>query len=182
MRVSERSARRKTASRVSTNWSHKLVAMTGENAWKGLVAIGSLGAIVLIHFGWNLAPNSLLFAPNAFVIRAAPALVTIALVLFVIGGANLPGHIRRRLHHPMRVGVIVWSATHLLANGGWRETVLFGSFLVFSLYALGSLWLAGKRATFVPSLKWDAIGVGIGVFVAIGVMHGHRWLFGVTVN
>ena len=160
----------------------KLVATTGENAWKGLVAIGSLGAVVLIHLGWNSAPDSLLFAPSALIIGAAPVLVSIALVLFVVGGANLPGHLRRTLHHPMLVGVILWSATHLLANGGWRESALFGSFLVFSIYALCSLWLAGKRATFVPSLKWDAIGLGVGLFVAIGMMHGHRWLFGVAVN
>ena len=115
------------------------------------MALGSLGAIVLIGFGWKSAPNTVLFAPSALAIQLAPVLVSVALVLFVIGGGNLPGYIKRTLHHPMLVGVILWSATHLLANGGWRETVFFGAFLVFSIYALCSLLLAGKRATFVPA-------------------------------
>lgn len=159
----------------------KLARSTGENAWKGLLAAGSLLAIVLICLGWSSAPNTVLFAPSALAIRLAPVLVSVALVLFVIGGGNLRGHIKRRLHHPMLVGAVVWSGVHLLANGGLRETLLFGSFLVFSVYALGSLLRAGKRATFEPAGKWDAIGIGLGLFVAVGVMHGHRWLFGVAV-
>jgi len=160
----------------------KLAGGTGDNAWKGIVALGSLGAVVLIVLGWKAAPNTVLFSPSALAIQLAPVLVTLALVLFVIGGGNLPGYIKRTLHHPMLVGVILWSSTHLLANGGWRETVLFGAFLVFSVYALCSLLLAGKRARFVPAWKWDAIGLAIGLFVAIGIMHSHKWLFGVAVT
>jgi uncharacterized membrane protein len=156
-----------------------IVRITGENAWKGLMALGSLGAVVLIASGWKSAPDTRLFAPSALAIQLAPVLVSLALVLFVIGGGNLPGYIRRTLHHPMLVGAILWSATHLLGSGGLRQTLLFGAFLTFSVYALCSLLLAGKRATFVPALKWDAIGVGIGLLAAVGVMHGHQWLFGV---
>jgi uncharacterized membrane protein len=157
-----------------------LVGRMGEKAWKGLVALGSLAGVVLIVFGWPQASNTILFAPSALAIRLAPVAVSIALVLIVIGGGNLRGHIRRRLHHPMLVGTILWSGTHLLANGGWRETALFGAFFAFSIYALGSLLLAGKRATFAPAWKWDAIGVGAGLFVAVGILHGHQWLFGVA--
>ena len=157
-----------------------IVRLAGENAWKGAVAIASLGAMVLIVLGWPAASNEPLFAPSALAVRLAPLLVSVALVLFVIGGVKLPGHIRSRLQHPMLVGVALWSATHLLANGGRRETLLFGAFLAFSLYALGSLLRAGKRANFVAAWKWDAIGIGVGLFMAVGVMHGHRWLFGVA--
>lgn len=159
----------------------KVAQITGENAWKGLVALGSLGAVILICFGWRSAPTTILFAPSAFAIQSAPVLLTVALVLFVIGGGNLRGYIRRTLHHPMLVGAILWSGTHLLANGDLRATLLFGFFLVFSVYALCSLLLAGKRATFEPAWKWDAIGLVIGLFVAVGVMHSHKWLFGVAV-
>lgn len=158
------------------------VNVTGPNAWKGIMALGSLAGVALIVMGWKGAPNTSLFAPSPLAIRFAPALVTIALILFVIGGGNLKGHIRRNLHHPMLIGVFIWAFTHLLANGGWRETVLFGAFAAFSAYALVALLLAGKRTSFVPSAKWDAIGIAIGLVVAIGVMHGHKWLFGVAVS
>lgn len=160
----------------------KLAAATGENTWKGLIALSSLAGVILICFGWGTTPNTTLFAPNPMAIRYAPVLVSTALVLFVIGGGNMSGYIRRKLHHPMLVGTIIWSSTHLLANGGLRETLLFGTFLAFAVYALCSLLLAGKRATFAPTLKWDLIGIGIGLVVAIGVLHSHRLLFGVAVT
>lgn len=159
-----------------------LVRRVGENVWKGVVAVGSLAAIVLIVSGWGDSPATTLFAPSAVAVRLAPPLVSLALVLFVIGGAGLAGHIRYRLRHPMLIGVGIWSATHLLANGGLRETLLFGTFLAFSVYALIALLLSGKRPHFVPKARWDLIGLGVGLFVAIGAMHGHRWLFGVAVT
>ena len=158
-----------------------LVSRVGENVWKGVVAVGSLAAIVLIVAGWGDSPATALFAPSAAAVRFSPLLVSLALTLFVIGGAGLPGHIRYRLRHPMLIGVGIWSATHVLANGGLRETALFGTFLAFSVYALIVLLLSGKRPHFVPAAKWDLVGLGVGLFVAIGALHGHRWLFGVAV-
>ena len=159
----------------------KLVSSLGEMPWKGVVTVGSFTAIALICTGWSATDNTPLFAPSLLARQLAPLLVSAAIVLFVIGGGNLPGHIRRTLHHPMLVGIILWSGTHLLANGGLRETWLFGSFLAFAVYALIALLGAGKRARFVPAWKWDAIGLAIGLFIAIGVLHGHQWLFGVAV-
>lgn len=158
-----------------------VVGRIGETPWRGAVAIGSLAAIGLMAGGWAAAPNDMLFGPVTLVVAASPFLVGFALILFVIGAANLKAHLRRKLHHPMLAGVALWALTHLLANGGLRETLLFGSFLLFSLYAYVTLLGAGKRAEFVPAWKWDAIGAAIGITAAIGVIHGHRWLFGVAV-
>ena len=157
-----------------------LLSVAGESVWKGMVAFGSLAAIALIVAGWSGSPTTVLFAPSRVVVRYAPLLVSLALVLFVIGGAGLPGHLRHGLRHPMLIGVGLWSATHLMVNGGLRETLLFGTFLAFSVYALITLLRSGKRSRFVPTLKWDVIGIGVGLFMALGVMHGHRWLFGVA--
>ena len=89
-------------------------------------------------------------------------LVLAAPVVFVIGGGNLKGYIRRTQRHPMLVGVILWWGTHLLTNGGLRETLLFDAFLFFFIYAPCSLLLTDKRATFELARK----------FVAIGIMQG----------
>lgn len=158
-----------------------LAARIGENGWKGAVTLGSLAGVALIVLGWKGAPTTQLFAANATIVRAAPLLVSLALVLIVIGGGNLRGYIRRTLHHPMLVGTLIWSGTHLLANGGLRETLLFGSFFAFALYALVSLLRAGKRARFEPALKWDLVGLVLGLALAGGIMHAHHWLFGVAV-
>lgn len=151
----------------------------GDNPWRGVVSLVSLGGLILVGMGWATTPNTPLFAPQAWARQSAPLLVTVALILFVIGGGKLPGYLRRYLHHPMLYGVILWASTHLLANGGLRETLLFGSFLAFATYALVTLLAAGKRQSYTPALKWDVIGAAIGIVVAAGVMHGHAWLFGV---
>jgi uncharacterized membrane protein len=151
------------------------------SVWRGVVALVSLAGVVLICLGWSQASNAPLFAPSPQVIRWAPTLVPIALTLMIIGGVGFKGHIRRALHHPMLIGAALWSAVHLLANGGVRETLLFGCFLAFSLYALGTVFYAGKRARFVPALKWDMAGVALGLFIAIGILHSHQMLFGVAV-
>lgn len=148
---------------------------------RGIVALVSLLGVVLICLGWPSAPVTPVFLPAPAAITAAPFLVPVALILFLIGGLGFKGYIRRYLHHPMLMGAVLWSGTHLAANGGWRETLLFGAFLAFSLYALGVVFGCGKRATFTPALKWDVAGVLIGLVVAIGILHSHRILFGVPV-
>lgn len=158
----------------------RAVGRIGDNPWRGVVSLCALIGLVLVGIGWSRAPNTALFAPQAWARQAAPVLVTLALVLFVIGGGKLDGYLRRYLHHPMLIGVALWAGIHLLSNGGQRETLLFGSFLAFALYALIGLLMAGKRNRFAPALKWDGIGAAIGLVLAVAVMHAHAWLFGVA--
>lgn len=148
---------------------------------RGIVALISLLGVALICLGWPSAPATRLFMPAPAAVAVAPILVPCALVLFLIGGLGFRGYIRRYLHHPMLMGAALWSGVHLAANGGLRETLLFGSFLAFSLYALGVVFGCGKRATFIPALKWDLVGIVVGLVVAIGILHSHRILFGVPV-
>jgi uncharacterized membrane protein len=155
------------------------VARTGENGWRGVVTINAIAGLGLVVLGWAGAPNTQLFVPSATAIRFAPLLVTVSLILFFIGGFNLRGYIKRWLHHPMLIGAAIWSLTHLLANGGLRETALFGGFLAFSLYELASNFARGKRATHVPSVKFDLIGLVVGAVAAKAALMGHQWLFGV---
>lgn len=151
----------------------------GEHPWRGVVSLCALTGLILVGVGWRDTPNSPLFAPLPLARQLAPALVTLALILIVVGGGKLNGYLRRHLHHPMLLGIGLWAGVHLLANGGLRETLLFGSFLAFSVYALTILLASGKRNDFTPSLKWDVVGAAIGIALAVGVMHGHARLFGV---
>lgn len=155
-----------------------VVAGLGEQRWKGLFSLMALLGLVLIVLGWRQAPNDFLFAPSPLARQLATPVVTLAVVLVV--AANLPCHLRRWVRHPMLIGVALWSIVHLLANGGLRETWLFGSFLAFSLFDLASVLLRGKRASFVPQAKFDALAVVIGVVVAVAAALAHPWAFGVS--
>ncbi|MCX9156277.1 NnrU family protein [Niveibacterium sp. 24ML] len=155
------------------------VARAGENGWRGVVTINAFAGLGLVVLGWPNTPNPQLFAPSAAAIRLAPLAVTLALVLFVAGGFNFPGYLRARLHHPMVIGVLIWSLMHLFANGGLRETVLFGCFAAYSAFVLIVAVVFRKRAVVTPVLGADLKAAVIGLIAAGAVMHGHAWLFGV---
>lgn len=157
-----------------------LVERLGELRYRGafsLVAAAGL-ALVVAGYAWS-DDRTRVFDAVPAAKAVAPAAVTLALVLFA--AANLRGHLRRVLRHPMLAGLIVWSTVHLLANGDRTGTVLFGAFLAYALVDLASAIRRRAVKRFEPVAKHDAIAVAAGVAVALAVMVFHRVLFGVPV-
>jgi uncharacterized membrane protein len=156
-----------------------LVRHLGEARYKGAFSLLSLLGLSLVIGGYARSePGARLFAPSPAAIAIAPYAMTLAFVL--LAAANLRGHIRHSLKHPMLLGIVIWASIHLLANGDTRGTVLFGSFLG---YAVLDLFSALKRHTgkhFAPGMRYDVIAVVAGTFAAIAVMALHRFLFGVV--
>jgi uncharacterized membrane protein len=155
------------------------VAALGDKPYRGAFALISLAGFALIIWGYIRAAayaGDYLFAPFPAAIAIAPYVVTIAIVLFA--AANMRGHIRRKLQHPQLIGLILWSAVHLLANGDRRGTVLFGSFLAYGVIDLASAIRRHAVKEFVPETRFDVIAIVAGLVVAIAFMFFHRWLFG----
>lgn len=153
-----------------------LVARFGERGYRGLFsAISGIG-LVLIVAGFATAPRTRLFAPWPAAVAAAPVVMAIAMVL--LAAANLRGHLRRALAHPMLLGTILWAGVHLLANGDLAGTVLFGGFLAWALIDLASAVAGGRIRSFEPRLAHDAISIaaGLAAFAAFAALH--RVLFG----
>ncbi len=158
----------------------ELAARVGEGGYKGAFSVISVVGLVLIGVGFAQAPSSgRVFAPVPGAIALAPLAVTLAFILFA--AANMKGYIRRRLRHPMLLGLMTWATVHLLANGDVRGTIMFGSFLAYAIVALVSAIGRGTAKSFVPSAKFDLMAVVGGIGVAIAVMALHRVLFGVAV-
>lgn len=136
--------------------------------------------MTLLAAGWSTrsAPAQV-FAPFPEARAAAPLLVSGAFVL--LAAANMRTHIRAWLRHPMLIGIILWSAVHLLANGDAASTMLFGSFLVWAIVDLVSAVRRGAVKVFAPAWKHDAIAVVAGLALAWLVMRYHGALFGVAV-
>ena len=157
---------------LAANWS--------ENRYKGVFsAISALG-LVLIVAGYALSDDrTRLFAPLPAARTIAPYAMVVSFILFA--AANMRGHLRRTIGHPMLLGLLIWSTVHLLANGDRTGTVLFGAFAVYAIVDLGSA--IGRHAvkSFEPMVKHDIIAVLGGTLVALAVMTFHRLLFGVPV-
>jgi uncharacterized membrane protein len=158
----------------------RLVARWGEQRYKGLFSLASFAGLALIIAGYaHAAPGSRLFPPSSAAIAIAPYAITVAFVLFAAG--NLRGHTRRALKHPMLLGLAIWAAVHLAANGDERGTVLFGSFLGYAVVDFASVTRRGSVRTFDPVPRHDIIAVVGGLAAALAVMALHRVLFGVSV-
>ena len=92
-----------------------------------------------------------------------------------------PGSIKRRVKHPMLVGIILWAIGHLLANGDLASLLLFGAFLIYAILDLIAVIPRGDPAPAVVRTRSDFIAAAIGLvaFVVFGIwLHG--WLFGVA--
>lgn len=157
-----------------------LVARLGEGRYKAGFSLLSLIGLALIIGGYALAtPGARLFAASPTVIAIAPLAVPLALIL--LAAANMPTHIRRVLGHPMLLGIMIWAAVHLLANGDTRGSLLFGGFLGYAAVDLVSVLQRHATKPFTPSARYDLIAVVAGVIAAVIVMALHRLLFGAAV-
>ena len=157
-----------------------LVARLGERSYRGAYSVLSAGGLGLIGVGFGLARGGpALFAPVQGAIALAPYAMAASFALFA--AANLRGHLRRAIGHPMLVGTILWAGVHLAANGDLASTILFGAFLAWALVDLASAIARRAVRAFEPNVAHDAIAVvaGIGGMLAFAALH--RVLIGVKV-
>lgn len=152
----------------------------GANRYKMLFSLASAAGLALIVVGYaHSDAGDRIFSPVPTTIRIAPYAMTVSFIL--LAAANMRGHLRHALQHPMLIGILIWSLTHLLANGDRTGTVLFGAFLAYAVLDLLSAISRHAVKAFVPEAKFDLIAVVAGIGVALAVMTFHRVLFGKAV-
>jgi uncharacterized membrane protein len=165
-------------------WRTGVRARLGENAYKGVYSLLSVGGFVLLVWGFGLARQQpvVLWPAMTWARHLAALLMLVSFIL--LAAAYVPGNgIKARVHHPMVLGVKVWAFAHLLANNTLADTVLFGSFLVWAVLnfrssrqrdrALGTPYAAGKAGA-------TAVTVVVGVVAWAGfAFWAHGWLIGV---
>jgi hypothetical protein len=90
--------------------------------------------------------------------------MTISFILFA--AANMRGHLRAAVRHPMLLGLGIWATVHLLANGDCaaravrRDSSRSRRSISFPQSS------AAPSKTFVPEGKFDAMAVVGGTAVA----------------
>lgn len=157
-----------------------VVAHWGEQRYKGIFSLLSGLGLVLIVAGYAYSGERVrVFDPVPAARAIAPLAMIVSFILFA--AANMRGHLRAFLRHPMLLGVLIWSGVHLLANGDRAGTLLFGAFFAYAVLDLGSAIARGAVKSFVPMVRHDVIAVIGGSIVALAVMTFHRMLFGVAV-
>ena len=167
------------------DWRNQTLARIGEKPFKGIYALLSIVGFVLLVWGYGQARQQgvMLWNPPVATRHLASLLTLIAFML--LAAAYVPGNqIKAKLHHPMVLGTKVWALAHLLANGSLADTVLFGSFLVWSVLLFAASRRRDRREKTVYAAGTagaTAIAVAAGVVAwAVFAFWLHRVLMGVS--
>jgi uncharacterized membrane protein len=161
-----------------------LINLIGEWPYKGLFSVVSIVGVALIV--WGFARYRATGWVDVWYPPAWTRHVTVALMwpaIICVTAAYFPGDIKRRLKHPMLVGVKLWAFAHLLTNGDLGSIVLFGSILAWAVYDRISLKHRtdpGSPPIPIGGRTNDIIAIIVGtiLYVALGLVF-HPLVIGV---
>ena len=157
----------------------KVVGAIGLNGYKAAFSLVSTAGLVLICIGYAHAPTAQVFVPSETARLILP--IAMALAFILMACAYAPGRIRRLMRHPMMASVLIWSPLHLLANGDLASNILFGTFALWSVFAILSAMRRGQKLGDDRIRPWaDLVAAGVGLIAFAGVFYSHEWLFGVS--
>lgn len=147
----------------------------------GLYSLVALTGLGLIIWGKSIAPFQMVWEP-IFEKRSISLMLMIPALVLVVAG-NIPmSHLRKHLHNPMLIGVLLWGLSHLWSNGDLASVLLFGSFTIWSAIKIISLHTLADKKTESPHIAWDVIALlgGLTLYVLIAIYHGE--LFGIGIS
>ena len=155
----------------------------GEPVYKILFSVISLAGLVAIIYGYGTAPKIGLWNPPYWMGHVT--LLFMLPVFPLIIEAFLPGQLRAKFPHPMLLALKIWAFAHLLANGDLASVLLFGSFLIWTIYERISLKkrdaLSGRPRVVGPQRNdWIALVAGLAIYGYFVLAGGHEHLIGVA--
>lgn len=161
-------------------------ARMGENAFKGIYALLCFIGIGLMVYGYSQAWATAtgiepLYDPPAWGRHVAMLLILAGFIL--IGASHGKGYMRLWVRNPMSIGVSLWAAGHLLANGLRYEAWLFGTFLMIGVLDILLSTIRGKVPNHAPAARSDLMAVIVGVVLyAVFAFVFHPYILGVPVT
>jgi uncharacterized membrane protein len=172
---------------VAEPWRLRCIARLGVLKWRALYSLVSLAGLLLLLQGYGDArvASAQLFQAPAWSGALASALMLPALIL--LAATYVPGtRIKALIAHPMLAAVMLWSLTHLLANGRLADVLLFGAFLAWSVADFVAARARDRRSPVTASAgPWwrDALAIGVGFVAWAALLSGlHGWLTGVPLR
>lgn len=143
---------------------------------KGIVAVASIIAIVLMVIGYGQAEGAVYWGRTSALAGINNLLMLLAVYLFAASGKGT--RITRWIRHPQLTAVIVWSVGHLLVNGDTQSFVLFGGLAIWAVAEMILLNRAeGPRGAYhAPPIKSEVIAIIATIVVFAIVSAIHIWL------
>ena len=170
---------------VADAWRTQAIASWGEKPFKGVYTLIALVGFYAMVTGYAEArlQTVALWTPPIATRHISVLLMLLASVL--MAAAYVPrNHLKLRMGHPMVLSVKVWALAHLLANGNLADVVLFGSFLLWSVFNFKAARARDRAAAPVQTnAKTSAtlltLLIGVAMW-ALFVFYLHAQLVGVS--
>lgn len=157
-----------------------LIARFGEGAYKGVFSLLSAAGFVMIVWGKAVSDFVHVWTPPEWGRDMAVWIMPLAFIL--LAGSFIPSNLGRLTAHPMLWGIALWAGLHLSASGDLASILLFGSFLLYSLYAMWAQTQRGARPSDKPRpVSRDVSVVVVGMLMHAVFLYAHPYLFGVAV-
>jgi uncharacterized membrane protein len=168
---------------VNHRWRDRVAARIDEWTWQGIYSLISTAALVLIIIGYGEARpvSGLLYTPPIW--SSHLVLLTLLPVFILLFATYLPGRIQTFIKNLMLVATVLWTTSHLLANGRVVKVTLFGSMLLWAVLIIISMTSRVPRS--IPNLPKTAfndiiaVSAGLGIYAAF-VLELHQDFFGVA--
>ena len=153
----------------------------GEGLYKALFSLVSFAGLGFLVWGFLLTragpeDSNLFYEPQEWTRHVTVLLVFLGFQ--ALAASFHKGRIGLMLRHPMSVGIALWSAGHLLANGQKTLVYIFGAFFIYALVDM----IFGKAKSYVPKPKHDIIAPLAGLLLfAIFLFGFHPWILNLPV-
>ena len=152
----------------------------GETLYKALFSVLSIVGLFLLSFGYQSGSN-FYYPINDTAYSYSEYVMFVAFPLIV--ASNMQTYIKKFLRHPMSLGIGIWAIMHLLVNPDFASTILFGSFLIYSIVSAFLSELRNSKTNVLkPKLGLDILAVVLGVFLASLAFNFHGNLTGVQLT
>ncbi len=158
----------------------KLIDRLGEGPYRGIFALMIVASLALIVFGWRSTPEEFLYELPVWSRQLGFVLMYFS--VFLLGAAHGKSIVKRYIHHPMLMGVFVWSVSHLLTNGTTRALILFGALGAWALIEMPLInardhdWVRPEATPMTGELK----GLVISAIVFVVLIWLHPYFAGVS--
>ena len=152
---------------VADAWRTRMRERIGAQRYKALYSMVSLISFAAMVWGYGQARHDspVLWEASVGAYHATAALMLLSMLC--LAGFHSPrSHLSVKLRHPMLWGVVVFSIAHLLVNGRVIDVMLFGSWLVWSVWTLISCVRRDQRDQVVypePRIRSTVIHGVVGV-------------------
>ena len=157
------------------------ISRLGEGPWKGLIALVTVLAVVLMVIGYRSADYIPLWTPPPWLWHVNNLLMLLAVFVFIAGSFASP--VRRRIRHPQLTGVKIWTVAHLLVNGHLAAVILFGGLLAWAVVTvIRTNRRDGPRGALPEATTTGLVAhvaAAVAVFLVVGWLHGYigAWPF-----